>query len=190
MVSTTTHAWKYPEITEDWRCLYASLNWVTIGSADGLSPNWCQAITWTNDDLLSPEHLWTKFGEILIKPRNIFKKTHLQISSAKCWPYWFSLNMLGLSQLIMYKDVYIKAKSDTTIIHNSEPLGILLDSLIGPWEMQCSKYLSDRQPKANNKWPGLITFPAFVIYFNYWDDKSFHRADNFSRFISNTGEMW
>ena len=51
---------------------------------------------------------------------------------------------------------------------------------------QCSKYLSDCRPEANNKWPGLITFPAFVTYFNHWADKSFHWANNFSRPISNT----
>ena len=28
----------------------------------------------------------------------------------------------------------------------------------------CWKYLSDRRPEADNKWPGLITFPAFSIF--------------------------
>ena len=42
--------------------------------------------------------------------------------------------------------------------------------------------------EAVNKWPRLIIFPAFVLYFNYmyWADKSFRWADNFSRLISNT----
>ena len=53
------------------------------------------------------------------------------------------------------------------------------------WPHQCSKYLSDPRPKDDNKWPGLITFPAFVTYFNYWADKSFHWVDDFSRLISN-----
>ena len=34
--------------------------------------------------------------------------------------------------------------------------------------------------KVDNKWPGLITFPAYVTYFNYWADKSFCRGNNFS----------
>ena len=43
--------------------------------------------------------------------------------------------------------------------------------------------------EAVNKWPGLITFPAFVTRFNYWADKSFHWADNFSRLTSNTAQL-
>ena len=35
------------------RCIYGSVNWVIIGSTNGLSPVWCQAITLTNDGLLS-----------------------------------------------------------------------------------------------------------------------------------------
>ena len=43
-------------------------------------------------------------------------------------------------------------------------------------DVKCLKYLSDRRTKAYNKWSGLMTFPAFVTYFNYWADKSFHWA--------------
>ena len=45
---------------------------------------------------------------------------------------------------------------------------------------QFSIYLPDHRPY--NKWPG-ITSPAFVTYFNYWSDKSFCWANNFSRLI-------
>ena len=55
--------------------------------------------------------------------------------------------------------------------------------------MQCSKYVSAHRPEANNKWPGLITFPAFVTHFNNVADKWFHLAENFSRLISNTDVM-
>ena len=34
-------------------CIYASENWVSIGTVNGLSPILHQAITWTNADLLS-----------------------------------------------------------------------------------------------------------------------------------------
>ena len=38
--------------------------WVIIGSDNGLAPNWCQAIIWANDDLLSTDllgtSLWTE----------------------------------------------------------------------------------------------------------------------------------
>ena len=32
--------------------MHASVNWVNIGSDNGLSPVWCQAIIWTNAGLL------------------------------------------------------------------------------------------------------------------------------------------
>ena len=59
--------------------MYAS---VIIGSGNGLSPVWCQAITGTNAGLLSTGLLGTSFSEI----RNgillfSFKKMHLKMSS-------------------------------------------------------------------------------------------------------------
>ena len=47
--------------------IYASVNWVSIGSDNGLSPSRRQAITWTNADLLSIGPLGTNFSEIRIK---------------------------------------------------------------------------------------------------------------------------
>ena len=43
--------------------MYASMNWVIIGSGNGLSPDRRQAITWTNADLFIVS--WT--------PGNIFQ---------------------------------------------------------------------------------------------------------------------
>ena len=64
--------------------LYASANWVSIGSDKGLSPVRRQAITWTNADVLSE----TKFREIRIKIQNVyFTKIHLKMSSAKWRPF-------------------------------------------------------------------------------------------------------
>ena len=58
--------------------------WVRIGSGNGLSPVWRQAITWTNAALLSIGSLGTNFSEILIKTQNFsFTKMHLKMSSAK-----------------------------------------------------------------------------------------------------------
>ena len=58
------------------------MNWVRIGSVNGLSPVRCQAITWTNADLFSIEPLGTNFIEIWIEIQ-IFslKKLHLKMSS-------------------------------------------------------------------------------------------------------------
>ena len=44
----------------EWR-IYVSVNWIAIGSGNGLSPMRCQAITWTNTDSLSYGSLGTHF---------------------------------------------------------------------------------------------------------------------------------
>ena len=58
------------------------MNCVSIGSGNGLSLVWCQAITWTNAHLLTIEPVGTKFGEIQNKIRNFsFNKMHLKMSA-------------------------------------------------------------------------------------------------------------
>ena len=64
--------------------IYVSVNRVDIGSDNGLSPIWHQAIIWTNAGLLSIECFGTNFSEILIKIQLfLFMKMHQKISSAK-----------------------------------------------------------------------------------------------------------
>ena len=78
------------------RTLYASLNWAIIGSGNGLSPVWCQAVTWTNADFLLITPLGTDFNEILIKIHTFpLKEMHLKIKSAKWEPFCPGLNSLG-----------------------------------------------------------------------------------------------
>ena len=63
------------------------VNWVIIDSDNGLAPAWCQAIVWTDVDLLSIGPLGTNFSEIKIKTQNFStNKIHLKLSSAKCLP--------------------------------------------------------------------------------------------------------
>ena len=50
--------------------IYASVNQVNIGSDNGLTPGWCQAIFWTSAELLSIGPLGTNFSKILIKYEN------------------------------------------------------------------------------------------------------------------------
>ena len=51
-----------------------------IGSDNGLSPGWHQAIIWTNAGILLIGPLTTKFNEILIKIHTFsFKKIHLKM---------------------------------------------------------------------------------------------------------------
>ena len=65
-------------IEAEWR-IYASLNWVIIGSDNGLSPVRHQAIIWTNAGILLIGPLGTNFGEILIRIQTFsFKKLHLK----------------------------------------------------------------------------------------------------------------
>ena len=64
----------------------ASVNWVSIGSGNGLSPVWRQAITntWINTGLLSIGLLGTNFSEIWIGILSFsFKKMHSQLLSAR-----------------------------------------------------------------------------------------------------------
>ena len=68
--------------------IYASANWVSIGSGNGLSPVRCQAITWTNADLLSIGLLGTTFSEIRIGILSFsFKKMQLKYRLPKWRPF-------------------------------------------------------------------------------------------------------
>ena len=71
-----------------WYRKYASVNWVSIGSGNGLPPVWCQAITWTSADLLLIRPRGTTVIEIGFKIQNFsFKKMQLKILSAKWRPF-------------------------------------------------------------------------------------------------------
>ena len=78
----------------EWR-IYASLNWVIIGSDNGLAPVQRHAIIWTNAVILLIGPSGTNFSEILIGIQTFsFKKLHLKTSSAK-----WHLFCLGLNEL-------------------------------------------------------------------------------------------
>ena len=66
-----------------------------IGSDNGLSPVWRQAIIWTNDGILLIWTLVTNFSEILSEIHAFsFKKMHFKMSSAKWRPFCLGLNVL------------------------------------------------------------------------------------------------
>ena len=74
---------------------YMSVNWVSIGSHNGLAPNRRQAITWTNVDLLSIGPSGTNFSENWIEIQTFsFKKMCLKVSSVKYRPFCLGLNVL------------------------------------------------------------------------------------------------
>ena len=64
--------------------IYASVNWVSIGSDTGTSPGWRRASIWTNADISLIRLHGTYFNEILFEIQILsFKKMRLNISSAK-----------------------------------------------------------------------------------------------------------
>ena len=73
-----------PQLISPWCRIYVSVNWVSIGSDNGLSPVRRQAIAWTTAHLLSIGPLETNFSEIIIKIHTFsFKKMRLKMLSAK-----------------------------------------------------------------------------------------------------------
>ena len=66
-----------------------------IGSDNGLPPEQCQAIIWTNAGILLIGPLGTNFSEILIEIHTFsLKKVRLKMSSVKCFSFRLSLNVL------------------------------------------------------------------------------------------------
>ena len=79
---------KLYQLISSWCHIYVSMNWVSIGSGNALSPVGCQAITWTNADLLSIVPLGMNFSEIWIEIQSFsFAKMHLKISHGKWRPF-------------------------------------------------------------------------------------------------------
>ena len=71
-----------------------------IGSDNGLSPGWRQAIIWTNDGILLIRPLGINFSGILIGNQTFsLKKMHLKMSSAKWCPFYLGLSVLSQSNV-------------------------------------------------------------------------------------------
>ena len=64
-----------------------------------------QAIIWTNARILLIRSLWTNFSDIEIEILKFpFKEMHLEMSSGKCRPSYFGLNVLTFDFLVSEKD--------------------------------------------------------------------------------------
>ena len=74
-----------------------------MGSDNGLSPGWHQAIIWTNVGILLIGPLETNFSEIIIEI-HIFsiKKMHMKMSSGKWQLSCLGLNVLNINILTMW----------------------------------------------------------------------------------------
>ena len=82
-----------------------------IGSDNGLSPGWRQAIIWTNAGILLIGPLWTNFREILIEiPTFSFTKMRLKVSSAKWRPFCLGLNVLITSHYPCFNQYFRQNK--------------------------------------------------------------------------------
>ena len=68
-----------------------------IGSDNGLSPGWRQAIIFTNAGILLIQNAGTNFREILNEIHTFsFKKMHLKILSTKSQPFCLGLDVLKI----------------------------------------------------------------------------------------------
>ena len=76
--------------------MYVSVNWVNIGSANGLLPVRHWAITWINAGVLlnGPYHI--KFGDIWVKMQQFLLRKHIRKCHLPLCSAW-SLNVPGLS---------------------------------------------------------------------------------------------
>ena len=130
--------------------IYASVNRVSIASANGLSPIRRQAIIWTNAGLLSIGPLGTNFGEILIKIQNVsFTTMHVKISPVKWRPYCpggDELNPLRWRH------------NDHAGVSNHQPHGCLLNRLFRRNSKKTSKLRVTGLCAGNS--PGTGEFPA------------------------------
>ena len=71
------------------------INLTLIGSDNGLSPGWHQAVIWTNAGILLIGPLGTNFIEIIFEIQTLsFKKKYLKLSSVKYRPCCLGLNEL------------------------------------------------------------------------------------------------
>ena len=88
-----------------------------IGSDNGLSPGWRQAIFWTNAGILLIRTLGTNASEILSEIHTFsFTKMHLKVSSAKWRLFRLGLNVLR--ELVWVLSVYFSFVSTSgAVIH-------------------------------------------------------------------------
>ena len=78
---------------------------MSIGSDYSLSPVWCQAITWTNAELLLIRLWGTYFSEILFKIQKfLFKEMYSKMSSAKWQQFCLGLSFLTLNALNCFEE--------------------------------------------------------------------------------------
>ena len=138
-------------------------NLTIIGPDNGLSPGRRQAIIWTNAGILLIGPWGTNFSEILIGIYTfLFKKIHLEMSSAKWRPFCLGLNVLWRNisasgyRLVINSFPLIKSfkhmmtSSNGNIFHVTGPL--------------CGEFTGDRlNSPQKGQWRGALIFSLICI---------------------------
>ena len=113
-------------LTHQGRVTHICISKLTIiGSDNGLSPGWRQAIIWTSAAILLIRPMGTNFSEILIVIYTFsFEKMHLKMSSGKWQPSCLGLNVLNnytwfISTLWYFKCLLLKSHNSILCPHNS-----------------------------------------------------------------------
>ena len=126
----------------------------TIGSDNGLSPGWHQAIIWTSARILLIQALGTNFNEILSKSHTFsFKKMHLKMSSAKWQQFCLGLNVLMLLFWVLLMSMILHHFKDSIAVTMHKYHGIS-----DHWQFDCffqQLVQADHKEstKAPNYWP-------------------------------------
>ena len=95
----------------------ASVYKATIGPDNGLSPDWRQAIIWTNDGILLIGPLGTNFSEIIIKSHAFsIKKMYLKMSSGKWQPSCLELIVLSPSNNNNCSNISLNVSLDINLL--------------------------------------------------------------------------
>ena len=103
-----------------------------IGSNNGLSPGWRQAIFWTNAGILLIGPIRANFSEILIGIDTFSsKKMHLKTSSAKCRLICLGLNVLNAYiRFVRCYALLWSAQVDVSFIQWCPHLRVHIDGLV------------------------------------------------------------
>ena len=97
---------------------------IIIASDNGLSPDRCQVIVWTNTAILLTRSLGTNFNEILIESHKFpFNKIHFKISSGKWRPFSLGLTVLSSSVGRYLVQLLMRVGSNWGISRFSESAG-------------------------------------------------------------------
>ena len=149
-----------------------------IGSDNGLSPGWYQAIIWTNARILLVGTLGTNFSEILIEIQTFsLKKMRLKMSSAKWRPFRLGINVLNECSLeFPHTEYYTLHAIITGVLWNSRIMQASINSrgYTGVYSSYSSPGLGEvslLNGMVQVKLPGMqVDFGKKWIYIFLWDN--------------------